>query len=57
MGCPKCGGIMLYNKQKDMLVCLSCFYQRMPNDRIKKVRDSLARFWNNPEDEIWNEHK
>ena len=38
MKCPKCGGVMIYIKRTDMLECLSCFYKRLPNDRIKKIR-------------------
>lgn len=38
MECPKCGGIMIYNKRTDKLECLSCFYKRSPNDRIKRFR-------------------
>lgn len=41
MECPKCGGIMIYNKQEDKLECLSCFYKRLPNDRIKKIKNRI----------------
>ena len=37
MECPKCGGIMIYNKQRDKLFCLNCFYERLPNDRKCKT--------------------
>jgi len=42
MTCPKCGGIMIYNKQKDILNCLSCFYRKIPNDRVKKVKKYIG---------------